>query len=96
MYYNAGKSSFAEEKSKNYVKRVYQTLENRLSESIYLGNEYSIADIATWPWIARYEIHKVNINKYSNILRWYKLIAKRPKVIKGYNVSGKYEDIPQP
>ena len=96
LHYNAGKSSFAEEKSKNYVKRVYQTLENRLSESIYLGNEYSIADIATWPWIARYEIHKVNINKYSNILRWYKLIAKRPKVIKGYNVSGKYEDIPQP
>jgi len=96
IYYNSGKSPFAEEKSKNYVKRVYETLNNRLAESIYLGNEYSIADIATWPWIARYQIHKVEIKKYPNILRWYQLIAERHKVIQGYNVSGKYEDIPQP
>tara|TARA_B100001123_G_scaffold444616_1_gene593946 strand:+ start:627 stop:1250 length:624 start_codon:yes stop_codon:yes gene_type:complete len=96
LYYHSGKSPFAEEKSKNYVKRIYETLDKRLAETIYLGNEYSIADIATWPWVARYEIHKVDIKNYPNILRWYQLIAKRPKVIKGYNVSGKYENIPQP
>ena len=96
LFYHSRKSPFAEKKSKNYVKRIYETLDNRLSESIYLGHEYSIADIATWPWIARYEIHDVDIKNYTNILRWYQLIAKRPKVIKGYNVSGKYENIPQP
>ena len=96
LYYNPGKSKYAEERSKNYVKLVYETLDNRLSKSIYLGNEYSIADIATWPWIARYEMHKVDIKKYNNVLRWYKLISKKPKVIKGYNVSGIHQDIPQP
>tara|TARA_X000000368_G_scaffold407247_1_gene386458 strand:- start:435 stop:1058 length:624 start_codon:yes stop_codon:yes gene_type:complete len=96
LYYNPGKSKYAEEKSKNYVKLVYETLDNRLSKSIYLGNKYSIADIATWPWIARYEMHKVDIKKYNNVLRWYKLISKKPKVIKGYNVSGIHQDIPQP
>ena len=96
LYYNPGKSKYAEERSKNYVKIVYETLDNRLSKSIYLGNEYSIADIATWPWIARYEMHKVDIKKYNNVLRWYKLISKKPKVIKGYNVSGIHQDIPQP
>ena len=96
LYYNPGKSKYAEEKSKNYVKLVYETLDNRLSKSVYLGNKYSIADIATWPWIARYEMHKVDIKKYNNVLRWYKLISKKPKVIKGYNVSGIHQDIPQP
>ena len=96
LYYNPGKSKYAEERSKNYVKLVYETLDNRLSKSIYLGNKYSIADIATWPWIARYEMHKVDIKKYNNVLRWYKLISKKPKVIKGYNVSGIHQDIPQP
>ena len=96
LYYNPGKSKYAEERSKNYVKLVYETLDNRLSKSVYLGNKYSIADIATWPWIARYEMHKVDIKKYNNVLRWYKLISKKPKVIKGYNVSGIHQDIPQP
>ena len=60
----------------------------------YLGIEYSIADIATWPWIARFEIHKTNLSDYPNVLKWYKEIAKRPAVIKGYNAIGDKVDIP--
>ena len=96
LHYNAGKSSFAEEKSKNYVKRVYQTLENRLSESIYLGNEYSIADIATWPWIARHEWHDIGLKNYKNLTRWYLEIADREAVVKGYNFMDKEGKIPLP
>ena len=96
LYYNKGKSSFAEKKYSDYVKRVYKTLDQRLEKNKYLGIEYSLADIATWPWIARFEIHKVNIKKYNNVLKWYKLISKRPAVIKGYNVIGQKEEIPQP
>lgn len=96
LYYNKGKSSFAEKKYRDYVKRIYETLDQRLEKNKYLGIEYSLADIATWPWIARFEIHKVNIKKYNNILKWYKLISKRSAVIKGYNVIGQKEEIPQP
>ncbi len=94
LYYNAGKSTFAEEKYKNYVKRVYNTLDERLSSNQYLGIEYSIADIATWPWVARFETHKTSLEYYPNVLKWYRLIAKRPAVIKGYNVVGEKVDIP--
>ncbi len=94
LHYNAGKSKFAEEKYKAYVKRVYETLDKRLSKHQYLGKVYSIADIATWPWIARFEIHKVDLEKYPNVLKWYKLIMQRTAVIKGYNVVGEYVKIP--
>ena len=94
LYYHSGKSKFAEDRYINYVKRVYRTLDSRLENSEYLGIEYSIADIATWPWVARFERHRVDLKNYPNVLRWYKLIADRPAVIKGYNVVGKFEEIP--
>ena len=94
LYYHSGKSKFAENKYINYVKRVYRTLDSRLENSEYLGIEYSIADIATWPWVARFERHRVDLKNYPNVLRWYKLISKRSAVIKGYNVVGKFEKIP--
>ena len=94
LSYHAGKSPYAEEKYKNYVKRVYNTLDERLNKYQYLGIEYSIADIATWPWVARFEIHKTNLEDYPNVLRWYRLIAKRSAVIKGYNAVGEKISIP--
>ncbi len=93
LYYHSGKSKFAEDKYINYVKRTYRTLDSRLENNEYLGTEYSIADIATWPWIARFERHRVDLKNYPNVLRWYKLISKRSAVIKGYNVFGKFENI---
>tara|TARA_B100000700_G_C14913339_1_gene793391 strand:- start:117 stop:740 length:624 start_codon:yes stop_codon:yes gene_type:complete len=96
LHYHSGKSKFAEERYKNYVKRVYVTLNQRLKTYQYLGREYSIADIATWPWVARFEIHKVNLNEYPNVLSWYKLIAKRPAVIRGYSTVEKNIKIPIP
>ena len=94
LYYNSGKSIFAEDKYINYGKRIYETIDKRLENKNYLVHEYSIADIATWPWIARYERHKIDIYKYKNILRWYQEISKRLAVIKGYNPDGGNEAIP--
>ncbi len=96
LYYHKGQSLFAEKKYKDYVKRVYDTLDKRLEENEFLGVKYSIADIATWPWIARFEIHQTNLKKYHNILRWYKIIAKRTAVIKGYHLDKDDKEIPQP
>ena len=94
LFYNAGKSKFAEEKSKGYTKHVYQILDKRLSRREYIVDEYSIADISIWPWIARFERHQINLNEYTNVLRWYLEISNRTAVIKGYNVVGDYYEIP--
>ena len=94
LYYNKGKSSYAEKKYIDYSKRIYQTLDSRLEKKEYLANEYSIADIATWPWIARFEIHGIDIFSYKNVLRWYKTIVSRSAVIKGYNVDKDNDPIP--
>ena len=94
LFYNAGKSKFAEEKSKDYTKHVYQILDERLSSREYIVDEYSIADISIWPWIARFERHQINLNEYTNVLRWYLEISNRTAVIKGYNVVGDYYEIP--
>ena len=94
LFYNAGKSKFAEEKSKDYTKDVYRILDERLSNREYIVDEYSIADISIWPWIARFDRHQINLDDYPNVLRWYLEISNRAAVIKGYNVVGDYYEIP--
>ena len=96
LFYNPGKSKFAEEKTKGYAKHIYDILDKRLSEQEYFSNEYSIADIAVWPWTARFERHQIDLNNYPNVLRWYLQISKRPAVIKGYNAVGNFFEIPKP
>ena len=96
LFYHPGKSKFAEEKSKDYTQHIYKILNERLSKNNYICEDYSIADIAIWPWIARFERHQINLKNYPNILRWYLLISERPAVIKGYNIVGKFYEIPIP
>ena len=96
LFYNPGKSKFAEEKTKGYAKHIYEILNKKLSEQDYFSSKYSIADIAIWPWIARFERHQVDLNNYPNVRRWYLQISKRPAVVKGYNVVGDFFDIPKP
>ena len=96
LFYHKGKSKFAEEKSRGYTNNIYEILNTQLSKDNYLCNEYSIADIAVWPWIARFKRHQINLKKYPNILRWYLNISKRPAVIKGYNIIGNFDEIPVP
>ena len=60
------------------------------------GDNYTIADIATWPWIARHEWHDVGLKNYKNLTRWYLEIAKRSAVIKGYKFMNKELEIPLP
>ena len=94
LFYHPNQSKFIKKKYIDYTKRIYQTLNDRLKNNEYLGVEYSIADIATWPWIARFERHQINLSDYPEVLNWYKLIRQRSAVIKGYNVVGKKEKIP--
>ena len=85
LFYHRGKSKFAEEKTKGYVEHVYSILEKQLMNKEYIVKDYSIADIAIWPWVDRCERHEINLEDYPNIKKWYDKISIRPAVIKGYN-----------
>ena len=94
--FNKGKSKYGEERYFKITKDLYERLNIRLTSSKFLaGNEYSIADIATWPWIARHQWHDIGLKNYSYLCKWYENISKREAVIKGYNFMGAGE-IPKP
>ncbi len=96
-HYNPGKSEFGEQRYFKITKSIYADLDERLSHSKFLaGANYTIADIATWPWIARHEWHDVGLKKYKNLTRWYVEISQRKAVIKGYDFMKRGEIIPLP
>ena len=96
-HYNPGKSKFGEERYFKIAKRIYTELDERLLNSKFLsGNNYSIADIGTFPWIARHEWHDIGLKNFNNLTRWYLEISKREAVIKGYSFMKKGEKIPLP
>ncbi|MCY3730821.1 MAG: glutathione S-transferase N-terminal domain-containing protein [Rhodospirillaceae bacterium] len=96
VFYNEGKAPYAEQRYLKENARIYGVLDRRLGETEYLAGAYSIADIATWPWIARYPRQRMDLHAYPNLLRWYLDIADRPAVQRGYDVPKKVEDIPIP
>ena len=94
-HYNSGKSKFGEERYFKIAKRIYEDLDERLGQSKYLaGENYTIADIATFPWIARHDIHDIGLKNFKNLSRWYLDISKREAVIKGYDLLQKGETVP--
>ena len=96
-HYNPGKSKFGEERYLKIAKSIYADLDERLGQSKFLaGENYTIADIATWPWIARHEWHDVGLKNYKNLTKWYLEIAKRKAVLKGFDFMQRGEIIPLP
>ena len=94
-HYNPGKSDFGEKRYFKISKRIYKELNERLMVSKFLaGKEYTIADIATFPWIARHEWHDIGLKKFEGLTRWYQEISKREAVIKGYDLLKNGEKIP--
>ena len=96
-HYNPGKSQFGEDRYFKISKRIYSELDERLDNSKYLsGDNYTIADIGTFPWIARHEWHDIGLKKFKNLTRWYNEIAKRDAVKKGFMFMDKNELVPKP
>ncbi len=94
-HYNPGKSKFGEERYFKISEKIYKELDERLSLSRYLaGDDYTIADIATFPWIARHEWHDIGLKRFKNLSRWYEEISSRPAVQKGFDLLNKGELIP--
>ena len=95
--FNKGLSEVGEKRYFEMTKKVYEVLENHLSKNNYLaGENYSIADIATWPWIARHQWHDIGLKNYNNLCDWYIRIGERSAVIKGYKFLDKNSEIPKP
>ena len=95
-HYNSGKSEFGEERYFKISKRIYSEIDEVLSKTKFLaGDEYTIADIATFPWFARHEWHDIGIQNFKNLSRWYEEISKRDGVQKGYAFMDKSEVIPK-
>jgi GST-like protein len=91
-----GKAPYADERYLKEGKRLYWVLDRQLGRSEYVAGDYSIADISIWPWISRFEWQTIDMNEYANVTRWYKAIAARPAVEKGYHVPVKQPGIPMP
>ena len=95
-HYNPGKSEFGEKRYFKISRKLYQDLDDRLKNSKYLASDsYSIADIATWPWIARHEWHDIGLKNFKNLTRWYLEISDRDAVKKGFDYMNKGELIPK-
>jgi GST-like protein len=87
-HYAVEKLPYAMDRYRNEVNRLYSVLDRRLADRPYLAGEYSIADIATYPWVARHEWHKTDLNAYPNVKRWFDTIGARPAVQRGMAVPG--------
>jgi GST-like protein len=69
------------------AKRLYGVMDRQLEDHEYLsGREYTIADIATYPWVARHEWHRVDLGQFPSVKRWYDALGARPAVMKGMSV----------
>ncbi|WP_148254780.1 glutathione S-transferase family protein [Aidingimonas lacisalsi] len=96
LRFNAGKAPYAEERFHQEAQRLYRVLDTRLADRDFVVDDYSIADMAIWPWASRFEWQRIDLNDYPNVKRWYKTIAERPAVQRGYHSPKKVNDIPLP
>ena len=94
--YNKGKAPYAEERYLKEAHRLYGVLDRRLAGHEFVADAYSIADIAIWPWVSRFDWQTVDLNQYANVKRWYLTIANRPAVQRGYKVPKDVGEIPIP
>ncbi|MFT6559442.1 glutathione S-transferase family protein [Sneathiella sp.] len=93
-HFNPGVSDYAQTRFKAEAERLYTVLDKQLAGKDYIATTYSIADMAVWPWISRFEWQGMDLSDYPNVQKWYESIAQRPAVIKGYHIPTFVNDIP--
>ncbi len=94
LHFNPGKAAYAEERFATEAKRLYGVLNTRLEGRDYICGDYSIADIACWPWVSRYEWQGIDLADFPNVRAWYLRLLARPAVQKGYHVPKNMGEIP--
>ncbi|MEM9783302.1 MAG: glutathione S-transferase family protein [Pseudomonadota bacterium] len=97
LKYNAGKSAYAEDRYGKETRRLYDVLDRQLAKNAHVaGDDYSIADMACWPWISRFEWQQIHLNDFPAVRDWYVRLAERPAVQRGYHVPVEQPGIPMP
>ena len=94
VHFNPGKAAYAEERFSAEANRLYGVLDKRLEGREFIVDDYSIADMACWPWVSRYEWQQIDLTQYPNVRDWYRRIAAREAVQRGYHVPKKVGEIP--
>ena len=95
LHFNPGKAAYAEERFGAEVKRLYAVLDKQLEGRDHICGGYSIADMACWPWVSRYEWQQIDLTEYPNVRAWYQRLRARDAVQKGYHVPKVMGDIPE-
>ncbi|WP_300052981.1 glutathione S-transferase N-terminal domain-containing protein [Sulfitobacter sp.] len=95
LHFNPGKAAYAEERFGAEVKRLYSVLDKQLEGRDHICGEYSIADMACWPWVSRYEWQQIDLADYPNVRAWYQRLRAREAVQKGYHVPKVMGEIPE-
>lgn len=93
-HFNPGKSTYAEERFQAEAARLYKVLDSRLSGRKFICDNYSIADIACWPWVSRYERQQIDLRNFPNVRGWYQRILEREAVQRGYHIPENMGPIP--
>ena len=96
VHYNPGKAPYAEERFGREAARIYKVLDTHLATRDFVAGDYSVADMAIWPWASRFEWQEIDLNDYANVRDWYVRIAERPAVQAGYQVPKFVNDVPMP
>lgn len=94
LTYHAGEAPFAETRFAADVERLYRTLNDRLTGREYVASDFSIADIAIWPWVSRFARHKINLDDFPAVQRWYRQLGQRESFKRGYRVPFATSDVP--
>ena len=94
LHFNPGKAEYAETRFRDEAARLYGVLNTRLEGRDYVCDDYSIADMAIWPWASRYEWQEIDLADYPNVRAWYQRLLAREAVQKGYHIPKNMGDIP--
>ncbi len=96
LKFNPGKSEYAEKRFHQEALRLYRVLNTRLEGRDYIADDFSIVDIATWPWVSRFEFQQIDLHDFPEVMRWYLGLAERPAFQRGYRVPNENWRIPRP
>lgn len=96
LKFNKGTSNYAEARYRKEAQRLYSVLNTQLKGRDFITGDYTIADMAIFPWAARFEWQEIDLNDFPNVRDWYLRIATRPAVQKGYQIPKFVTDIPMP
>lgn len=94
LIYKPGMSDYSAERFSTEARRLYKVLDTQLAQTEFVAGDYSIADMAIWPWATRFSHQKIEPQNYPNVARWYCAVSKRPAVIRGYKVPDATQTYP--